>query len=84
MDNDWHDLIQKIKRKLENARQIFNVTSWNLRLLVKRFRFAAETASGMNVSAFITIECYPYQTWQMKYSIVYNLVDDFTAQPNSV
>ena len=28
MDNDWHALMQKMKKKLENAQQIFNVRPW--------------------------------------------------------
>ena len=48
MDNDWHELTQKINRKVENAHQIFNVRPWIERLLVGRFRFAAKIASGMN------------------------------------
>ena len=28
VDNDWHEFRQKVNRKLENAQQIFNVTSW--------------------------------------------------------
>ena len=54
MDNDWHELMQKMNRKLENAQQIFNVRPWIERLLVGRFRFAAKIASGMNSLASIT------------------------------
>ena len=55
----------KKKQKLENAKQIFNVRPWTERLLVGRFRFAAEIASAMNSWASITSEWHPYQRWQM-------------------
>ena len=69
VDNDWHELMQKMNRKLENAQQIFNVKSWIERLLVGRFRFAAKIASGMNSWASITSEWYPYQRWQKNYCV---------------
>ena len=69
VDNDWHELMQKMNRKLENAQQIFNVRSWIERLLVGRFRSAAKIASGMNSWASITSEWYPYQMWQMNYCV---------------
>ena len=65
VDNDWHELMQKMSRKLKNAQQIFHVRSWIERLLVGRFRFAAKIASGINFWASITSEWYPYQRWQM-------------------
>ena len=67
VDNDWHELMQKMNRKLENAQQIFNVGSWIERLLVGRFRFAAKIASGMISWASITSEQYPYHRWQLNY-----------------
>ena len=69
VDNDWHELMQKMNRKLENAQQIFNVRPWIERLLVGRFRFAAKIASGMNSRASITSEWYPYQRWQENYCV---------------
>ena len=69
VDNDWHELMQKMNRKLENAQQIFNVGSWIERLLVGRFRFAAKIASGMISWASITSEQYPYHRWQLNYCV---------------
>ena len=66
---DWHELMQKMNRKLENVQQIFNVRSWIERLLVGRFRCAAKIASGMNSWASITSEWHPYQRWQMSYCV---------------
>ena len=69
MDNDWHALMQKMNKKLENAQQIFNVRPWTERLLVGRFRFAAKIASAVNSWASITSEWYPYQRWKMNYCV---------------
>ena len=48
MDNDWHELMQKMKKELENAQQVFNVRRWTERLLVGKFRFAAKIASAVS------------------------------------
>ena len=69
VDNDWHALMHKMIKKLENAQQIFNVRPWNERLLVGRFRFAAKIASAVNSWASITSEWYPYQRWKMNYCV---------------
>ena len=69
VDNDWHALMQKMNKKLENAQQIFNVRPWTERSLVGRFRFAAKIASAVNSWASITSEWYPYQRWKMKYCV---------------
>ena len=69
VDNDWHELMQKMNRKFENAQQIFNDKSWVGRLLVGRFRFAAKIASGINFWAPIPSEWYPYQRWPVNYCV---------------
>ena len=69
VDNDWHALMHKMIKKLENAQQIFNVRPWTERLLVGRFRFAAKIASAVNSWASITSEWYPYQRWKMNYCV---------------
>ena len=68
-DNDWHALMQKMNKKLENAQQIFNVRPWTERLLVGRFRYAAKIASAANSWASITSEWYPYQGWKINYCV---------------
>ena len=69
VDNDWHALMQKMNKNLENAQQIYNVRPWTERLLVGRFRFAAKIASAVNSWASITSEWYPYQRWKMNYCV---------------
>ena len=69
VDNDWHALMQKRNKKLENAQQIFNVRPWTERLLVGRFRFAAKISSAVNSGASITSEWYPYQRWKINYCV---------------
>ena len=69
VDNDWHALMQKMNKKLENAQQIYNVRPWTERLLVGKFRFAAKIASAVNSWASITSEWYPYQSWKMNYCV---------------
>ena len=66
VDNDWHALVQKMNKKLENALQISNVRPWTERLLVGRFRFLT---SAVNSWGSITGEWYPYQRWTMNYCV---------------
>ena len=67
--NDWHALMQKMNRKLDNAQQILNVRPLTERLLVGRSRFAAKIASAMNSGASVTSEWHPYQRRQMNYCV---------------
>ena len=69
VDNDWHALMKKMNKKLENAQKILNVRPWTERLLVGRFRFAAKISSAVNSWASITSEWYPYQRWKMNYCV---------------
>jgi len=59
VDNDWHALMQKMNRKLENAKQIFKLRPWTERLSVGRFRSATKIASAMKSSASITVTGIP-------------------------
>ena len=67
--NDWHALMQKMNRKLDNAQQILNVRPWTEGWVVGGFRFAAKIACAMNSGASIANEWHPYQRWQMNYCV---------------
>ena len=80
-DNDWHALMQKMHRKLENAQPVFHVRPWTAGLLVGRLRFAAKIASAMYSWASITRERHPCQRWTMDYCAA--LVSEVVAQQHA-
>ena len=74
-DNDWHALMQKMHRKLENA---LNVRPWTAGLLIGRLRSAAKIASAMCSWASTTREKHPCQRWKIDYCVA--LVGELVAQ----
>ena len=57
VDNDWHVLMQKMKKNWREKYFLLSVRPWVVR------------PSEINSWAFIRREWYPYQRWQMNYCV---------------
>ena len=59
VDNDWHALMQKMNKNLENAQQIFNIRPWTETLLVGSFVLQRRLHLQWIPGPFLHSEWYP-------------------------